>query len=444
VHRQDGVEPRRPGTLSASDTRSEARTHRRGGGPGPVGPYHAPTVSGLCREDVAERAGVDVELVVRLQDLGVLARSDEGTFSRGDVRRVRMVHGIEQGGIPVETLVTAIRRGDLSLAFLDLELYERFSQLSDQTFQELSAGRGIPFDLLKVLRESIGLAPPRPEDLVREDELQVLPLIELHLSMGFRPAVIERWLRVYGESLRRIAETESDWWHTEIDERNIASGLSVADSLEAMQRPGEEMAPLTVQALLAIYYAQQEHTWTDNFIDVVEGALDRSGLKLRPAQLPAICFLDITGYTRLTEERGDEAAAALATRLTGLVQQGSERHRGKVVRWLGDGVMLHFREPRAAVSAALELIEEVSGSGLPPAHVGIHAGPMVFQGGDYFGRTVNVAARIAEFARPGELLVSQDVAEATELGGVTFTEIGPIDLKGVSEPMTLHSVRRQG
>jgi adenylate cyclase len=105
--------------------------------------------------------------------------------------------------------------------------------------------------------------------------------------------------------------------------------------------------------------------------------------------------------------------------------------------------MLHLRAPRVAVSAALELIEEVSGSGLPPAHVGIHAGPMVFQGRDYFGRTVNVAARIAEFARPGELLVSRDVAEATELGGVTFTQIGPIDLKRVSEPMTLYSVRRQ-
>mgnify|MGYP003693572051 CR=1 FL=1 len=77
--------------------------------------------------------------------------------------------------------------------------------------------------------------------------------------------------------------------------------------------------------------------------------------------------------------------------------------------------------------------------GLPPAHVGIHAGPVVFQEGDYFGRTVNIAARIAEYARPGEVLVSQEVVDATDLDGVGVTAIGPVELKGVSEPLSLRS-----
>ena len=86
-----------------------------------------------------------------------------------------------------------------------------------------------------------------------------------------------------------------------------------------------------------------------------------------------MCFLDISGFTRFTEERGDEAAADLAARLTGSVQQVSERHRGKVVKWLGDGVMFHFREAAPALLAALEMVEEISRSALPPARVGVHA-----------------------------------------------------------------------
>jgi adenylate cyclase len=90
------------------------------------------------------------------------------------------------------------------------------------------------------------------------------------------------------------------------------------------------------------------------------------------------------------------------------------------------------------------MVEDVSGSDLPPAHVGLHVGSVVFQGGDYFGRTVNIAARIAEYARPGEVLVSQDVVDAWDRREVAFTAIGPVELKGVSEPLRLHAARRRG
>jgi adenylate cyclase len=218
--------------------------------------------------------------------------------------------------------------------------------------------------------------------------------------------------------------------------------MSEAAMLEVTNRWGEEMAALTERALLAIYHAQQEHAWNENFIREVENALERSGLRSSPARPPAMCFLDISGYTRLTEERGDEAAAELAGRLSRLVQQTAERHRGKVVRWLGDGVMIYFREPGQGVLAALQMMEEVTDAGLPPAHVGLHAGPVVFQGGDYFGRTVNIAARIADYARPGELLVSQEVIDASDLPEVVLTAIGPVELKGMSQPLRLHAAAR--
>jgi adenylate cyclase len=87
-------------------------------------------------------------------------------------------------------------------------------------------------------------------------------------------------------------------------------------------------------------------------------------------------------------------------------------------------------------------VEVVGSHGLPPAHVGIHAGPVVFQEGDYFGRTVNLAARIAEYARPGEVLVSQEVVDAVDGAPVAFSEIGPVELKGVPETLRLYIARR--
>ncbi len=88
------------------------------------------------------------------------------------------------------------------------------------------------------------------------------------------------------------------------------------------------------------------------------------------------------------------AAAALAETLAVLVSRSAREHGGVPVKWLGDGVMVWFREPAAAVGSALGLVAQLPRPA-SPAHVGVAAGPVVVQGGDYFGRTVNLAARIA-------------------------------------------------
>ena len=174
----------------------------------------------------------------------------------------------------------------------------------------------------------------------------------------------------------------------------------------------------------------------------VEDVLEAAGLHHRLHRPPALCFLDITGYTKLTEERGDEAAADLADRLSTLVRRTSQDHGGQPVKWLGDGVMFYFPDPARSVVAALSMVEGVAAHGLPPAHVGIHAGPVIFQEGDYYGRTVNIAARIADYARPGEVLVTQEVVDLAGDAPVTFTDVGPVDLKGVSDSPHLQSAHR--
>jgi class 3 adenylate cyclase len=352
------------------------------------------------------------------------------------------VQSLERAGIPLDAMAAAVRDGALSLSFMDVPAFDPFAGLSGTTFQQLSAQTGIPLELLMVVREAVGFAEPRPEDHVHDNELAVVPLIQLQLSEGFRPVVIERWLRVYGDSLRRIAETETAWWRSEIVMPLLASGTAEVEMLQAQADLGSRMAPFTQQALLAIYHGQQEHAWSQGFVELVENALEQAGLYRRLERPPAMCFLDLTGYTRLTEERGDAAAADLAGRLAGLVRRTSQEHGGTPVKWLGDGVMLFFREPPDAVLAALEMVELVERHGLPPAHVGIHAGPVIFQDGDYFGRTVNLAARIADVAKPGEVLVSQEVVDAADAAPVSFVEIGPVELKGVPGTLRLHIARR--
>ncbi len=174
------------------------------------------------------------------------------------------------------------------------------------------------------------------------------------------------------------------------------------------------MRVLSQNAMLALWHAQQVHVWTSNIIMGMETGLEQAGIMRRKIDTPpAMCFLDITGYTRLTQEEGDTAAADLAEQLGRLVQRASVQHGGRPVKWLGDGVMFLFRDPGPGVIAALDMCEGVREAGLPPAHVGLHAGPVVFQEGDYYGQTVNIASRIAEYARPGEVLVSQAVVEAS-------------------------------
>ena len=389
------------------------------------------------RENAAERAGVEPSYLVRLTDLAILAREEPDRFSPGDVRRVLMAKSLEDAGIPLDGVAAAIQRGTLSLAFLDAASYERFAALAAETFRQVSDRTGIPLELLMVIREAIGMAQPSPNDRLREDEMAIVPFIELQVAEGFRPAAIERLLRVQGDSTRRITEQEAAWWNSEVIEPAMAAGKGPEDISNADL--ADRNAPLSEQAVLAMYHAQRARAWTANIIEGFEVLMEKAGIHSRLERLPAICFLDITGYTRLTQERGDDAAADLAATVARLVQRSSVQHGGKPIKWLGDGVMFYFSDPSQGTRSALEMVDGLAAAGLPPAHVGLHSGPVLFQEGDYFGQTVNVTARIAEYARQGEVLVSQAVADASQEKGLAFGDIGPVELKGVSG--TVHLLR---
>jgi class 3 adenylate cyclase len=374
--------------------------------------------------------------------LGILSPGEDGRFTAGAVRKAGMAHSLEAGGVPLEGLAAELKTGRLSIDFLDNPVYETFASLAGLTFEELSTQTGVPVELLMVIREAIGSAVPLPSDLVRENELNVVPMLEAKLRVGYPAAVVEGSLRTMGDSLRGFALTEANAFRDHV----IAplTGRPGAEIAAAAGAATGQLAPAVDAALLAVYHAQEAHAYTANIIEGFEWELAEAGLKSRPERPPAMCFLDLTGYTRLTHERGDAAAADLAAKLARLVQRTSVKYGGRPVKWLGDGVMFYFPNPGPGVVAALEMVGGVAEAGLPPAHVGLHAGPVIFQEGDYYGQTVNVASRIADYARPGEVLVSEEVVDASGGTDVIFREIGPVELKGVSGAVRLHVAHRPG
>ena len=347
---------------------------------------------------------------------------------------------MERAGLPLDGLGAMFRQGMISLDFIESAGQSVFTPFGETTFAELSSETGIPLEVLSSMREAVGGLPPRPDDRVAQSEMALLPLVQFQDQLGFRHRAIEQGLRVYGDTMRRVAETEAEWFRSEILGPMYAKGMTDDQIGRFAAEISPRLSEVSAQALLGIYHAQQGHAWLANIIHGIGQGLESAGLHTAQQTVPAMCFLDITGYTLLTSEQGDQVAADTAERLRRIVERRAIEHGGRAVKWLGDGVMLWFPDPGSGVTAALGMVADIERDLLLRAHAGLHAGRVVFQEGDFYGNTVNLAARIGDFARPGEVLVSQDVVDLAGLGpSFAFKEVGPVELKGVAGSITLHA-----
>jgi adenylate cyclase len=398
----------------------------------------------LSTSELAELAGATEAEVDRMVGLGILVQRDRARpFLATDVQKVRLAKACEQAGLPMEGIASAIRAGRLSFAFLEASPFRRWALRSAQTYRQVSQETGVPLELLRAALASMGFASVAPDERIREDELEIVPLLQLgHATGVLDQAWMTRVGRTFAEGLRLAAKVENEAYHARFEMPMLEAGLDQRETMELASRLGGDFNPLVDRALLAMYRRQQELAWTEHLVEHVETALEQTGVLGRPGRVPAMCFLDLVGYTRLTEERGDQAAAELAGALAVLVDRSSREQGGVPVKWLGDGVMFHFWDPAGAALAALGMAEELPAAGLPPAHVGVVAGPVVAQGGDYFGRTVNLAARIAARASAGQVLVTQSVVETASPQGVRFVELGEVRLQGISRPVRVFEARR--
>jgi adenylate cyclase len=402
------------------------------------------TVDRLTADEVAERAGTTSEHIALLAKVGILEPEDDGTYPRRDVLRARFVLGLDAMGIDANAVADALASGDLTLGYV--EIGGRRPPRSNRTFAELSDEIDIPFVTLERIYVAFGLPRPTPDEFVREEDLPLLKFIPVLVGAGLSEGDVLRLARVWGDSARQVAQFQSHYLHHSIEEPFRQRGLRDNAAFEAALREVGVRSGRSGEDLLGWLYRRHSEVFeTEHLFDHVETALEDAGVhRKEPRQVEGCVFADLSGYTKLTEESGDEEAARVSLKLAELVNEIASRHQGAVVKMLGDGVHFHFRDPRDAVMASLEIVDTVQPAGLPPAHVGVNAGPMIYDEGDYFGRTVNIAARIASQAGPAQVFVGEDVLPHLTRGGFRLVEVGAFELKGIAKPLILYEAIRDG
>jgi adenylate cyclase len=389
----------------------------------------------LTQAELAARAGVSVDRVVQFAELGIVrADAEDGSFRPIDIQRIRVAEAFADSGLAVEDLGRLVSEGHVTFPNLEAVFGEPIA-VSSTTLREFAARVDRDPDLLRRVYTQLGLPQPGDEDRLRTDDLeffhQFLQVFDAR-DVGLGDDFLLRAARLSGDSMRHFVEAINTLMREELLPALVRSSTG-----PPQMRGG---GPFAVAGPLTGWLIRRhlEALIESNIVNNIERQMEETGIgRRRDVHPPAIGFLDLTGFTALTQARGDDEAAKLAVRLSDLVQETATARGGRAVKFLGDGVMLHFRDPSQAVAAALDLVDAIPQAGLPRARVGITAGPVVFRDGDYFGSAVNTAARMTDYARPGEVLVSEAVVESGAEAVSAFESLGIVQLKGIRDPVRL-------
>ena len=395
-----------------------------------------PTISA---QELAELVPCPLEHVRRLERLGLLSQGDaDGRLPSSDVHVVRLMGAFEEAGLSLEDVARGVAAGELSFP-MGLFLPEPAGL--DETYGELATGLGRSPELVRRLSAELGLPPPA-DDRVRGEDAELLSLLLTRLDLA-DDEELSRFARLYGGSIQRLVSSGLQFFDRAVRQRVATFELPNEAKDALVYRKAGAFAELVSAIVPWLQRRHREHAVLEYLVAVTEGFMEERGIGARlPRRPPAIAFLDLTGYTALAEERGDEAVAEVAVGLASTVHDAARRHGGRPVKWLGDGVMFHFPDPGRAILSGLDLVEQTEQTVAMPARIGINAGAVIAQEGDYFGRTVNIAARIADFARPHEVLVSEDARRSAGAVGVEFELVGDVPLKGVTKAVRLHRATR--
>jgi adenylate cyclase len=392
----------------------------------------------VSAQELAELVPCSLDYALRLEGLGIL-EADDGRFPLSDAHVVRLMAAFEEAGIALEDVARGIAGGSLSFP---MGMFMPDPVGLSETYAGLAERAGRSPDLLRRLSRELGLPPPA-DDRVRVEDAEVLALIVEKLDLA-DDEELSRFARLYGGSVQRLVASGLQFFDVAVRQRVGAFDVSDEERDALVYERAAGYTELVKTIVPWLQGRHREHAVLEYIVGVTEGFMEERGITPpHPRQPPAIAFLDLTGYTALAEERGDQAAATLAADLAGVVQEAAQAHGGRPVKWLGDGVMFHFTDPGRAILSGLDLVEQTEEAVSVPARIGINAGTVIAQEGDYFGRTVNIAARIADYARPHEVLVSEEAKGSASLAEVDFELIGDVPLKGVSNSVRLHKAVRR-
>jgi adenylate cyclase len=393
----------------------------------------APRSRTLSTEELARESGVALDQVRRLLEAGAIQPDRAGEHDVADVARVRLATALTDGGIEFDDLMEVLQNGALELDWV-ARLWS-ISPPSGRTFGEFAVSLGARGEQLPSVYGAFGLAVPPAETVMQEDEERALTdFIDLWAMVDDRPETFVRAARIAGEGVSRIQGGSQDLF----DELGGAPGSPARQGmpLEEAIRPATRFSPTMAELLVWLQKRHMENEVFGRVVAYVEYVLAETGHVDRRT-LPAIAFVDLSGYTQLTVEAGDERGAQFAATLQALAESVARVHRGRVVKLLGDGVMLRYNSAPDAVRSVTQLMAAIVEAGLPAGHAGIAAGPLVVRDGDVYGHTVNLASRLAGHAQVGEVLVPETLTADLDAAEFGWTEIGSAQLKGITEPIRL-------
>ncbi|HEX9124674.1 MAG TPA: adenylate/guanylate cyclase domain-containing protein [Actinomycetota bacterium] len=397
-------------------------------------------------EEIAAEAGVPQDRVTWLVSIGIVKPGQPGEFRSGDVFRVKLVSALLDAGLSEALLERAVAEGWLNLDHVDAYLPLAPAPRSSRTFADFVASAGPAAVLLPALYEVLGLPRPDPAAPIHVHEEAMLERFLEGWRLASGDDVFLRAARLLGEGTRVVAMG----WTELLDEQMGRPAQERMFRGEIDRFPQDVALAAATLVRLApemftwLSYRYIEQRFVASIVEGIERFLATRDVVPMPQSQgpPAIVFVDLSGFTSLTEERGDEAAVRAATSLQRHADAVATQSGGRLVKLLGDGALLRFSEVKRSVEAAVDLVETMGAEGSLSAHAGIHTGPVIERDLDVFGGTVNLASRIAGVAGRGEVLVSRAVVDAVEDTSFGFEHLDDRSLKGIAEPVALFRVTR--
>ena len=257
------------------------------------------------------------------------------------------------------------------------------------------------------------------------------------LAAGFPLAAFLQLVRVYVQSLRRIADAEVRLTHLYVHEPMIRDGVPELEMAEEIGNLAADVLPLAAPLTEYLHTRYLRYFMEQDVVGHMETDLDAPVSDL--GEVPVtLCFIDLTGFTRYTEEEGDLEALDVMENFVETVE-ATLPPEATVVKTIGDEVMVVSPDAGSLTEWAADILGRFPER--PRPRVGIHYGDAVYRDGDYFGTHVNLAHRVVSRAHAGELLATDGVVEAIESRERLHAEpIGEVTLKGFPEPTELFAI----
>ncbi len=354
----------------------------------------------------------------------------------GDEResRLALLERLADDGAELAELRDAVVGGRLALMPLERMLAGR----PRYTFEEVAELSGVPIDELERQWRSIGLAVPnRDEVVMSREDLNASNRMRAILDAGLAPEQLAELGRTIAVAMSQFAAASR-----QVVGANFVGGGGAENEVSDRVAEGAGGLIPTVGPTLDYVYRrhlreQLRHAAFD------EGDETRIGGGLPAAGAIAVGFADLVGFTKMGEQLPPEEIGRVTGRLeeaAGEVAHGPVR----LVKLIGDAAMLASPDTTALLEAMLELVETMAAEeeGFPLVRAGMAYGPAFTRGGDYYGRPVNLASRITEFARPGSVLIDSEVRDRIDGDAYRLSRAGRKHLKGISEGVELLRVRR--